>query len=94
MVEKKIINQEWCKNQMDNEAKYIGKCKHKYDDGFDLIYTYKGYEYRVTNNQNDYMKSIKKHDEEQKRIEYIINNNKRSITFDPEEIYEIQEYKK
>ena len=30
------------------KAKYLGKCKHKYDDAVDLFYEYHGKEYTIT----------------------------------------------
>ena len=52
------------------KAKYLGRCKHKYDDAIDLFYEYRGKEYMITDEYNGYFETMKeKHHREQERID-------------------------
>lgn len=60
---------------MKQKAKYIGKHKHRYDDGVDLMYEYRGREYMVCDEHNGYSESMaEKHRREQERIDNDIEN--------------------
>jgi len=52
------------------KARYLGRFKHKYDDGVDLFYQYRGKEYMITDEHNGYSETInEKHESAQKRID-------------------------
>ena len=52
------------------KAKYLGRCKHKYDDAVDLFYKYRGKEYMITDEHNGYFETMKeKHHRTQERID-------------------------
>lgn len=79
------------------KAYYLGRVKHKYDDGVDLIYKYKGYEYMICDNHNGYSESLsQQHEEEQSKIDKIINmkskENKNNEPFNIDKIYQILDW--
>ena len=55
------------------KAKYIGKCRDRNGYAVHLFYSYRGYEYMITDEHNGYSESLaKKHKYEQKRIDEAI----------------------
>ena len=55
------------------KAKYIGKCRDRNGYAVHLFYSYRGYEYMITDEHNGYSESLaEKHKYEQKRIDEAI----------------------
>lgn len=78
------------------KAKYIGRFKHKYDDGIDLLYKYRGYQYMICDTHNGCMEMgslAKQHREEQDRIDKIIEHKENqpevNQPFNVDEIYKM-----
>ena len=52
------------------KAKYLGRCKHKYDDAVDLFYEYRDKEYMITAEHSGYSETMReKHRQAQERID-------------------------
>ena len=59
-------------------AKYIGKVRDRNGYAVHLFYEYRGHEYMITDEHNGYSETLReKHEAEQKRIDYIIENEKK-----------------
>ncbi len=66
-------------------AKYIGKVRDRNGYAVHLFYEYKGHEYMITDEHNGYSETLKeKHEAEQKRIDNIIENEKKENKTDSE----------
>lgn len=77
------------------KAEYIGRFKHRYDDGVDLLYKYRGYEYMICDTHNgsmDINSLAKQHKEEQEKIDKIIEMKKQTkVNCKPTDLNEIFE---
>ena len=59
-------------------AKYIGKVRDRNGYAVHLFYEYRGHEYMITDENNGYSETVReKHKAEQKRIDDIIENEKK-----------------
>ena len=66
------------------KAKYLGKCKHKYDDAVDLFYEYRDKEYMITDKHNGYSETMsEKHRQVQERIDKELDEKENISNSEP-----------